>query len=193
MYVVRNIGSSVIRDKDGMIFYSLWSVVNMEIWLSIWPVNLPDSGGRDPGWAWPAVTSQPCAVALPPLCRSTRPLLVLTSALCLASEGGREESSSTRYCGWYNGLCIWSCYCLGCGEVIQWHFNRLSDFFAVALVLISRIKTQSVRHWTCCLVVEQRGSAVTSRTAAHTSPHTDRDMLISEKFSPGDVRLTWEM
>lgn len=147
----------------------------------MWPVNLPDTGGRDPGWDQPAVTSHPCAVALLPLCRSTRPPPVLTSALCLVSEGGGEESSSTRYSGWYNGLCIWSCYCLGCGEVIQWHFNRLSAFFAVALVLICRIKTESVRHWTCSLVVEQRGSVLTARTVAHTSLHTGRDMLISEK------------
>lgn len=112
---------------------------------------------------------------------SLRPPPVLTSSPPLPCEGGAEESSSTRYCGWYNGLCIWSCYCLGCREVIQWHFNRLSAFFAMALVLICRIKTQPVRHWTCCLGVEQRGSVLTARTAAHTSPRTARDELISDK------------
>lgn len=142
----------------------------MEIWLSIWPVNLSDSGDLDPDWAQTVVTSSPNAVALPPLRRSPRPPPVLTSSPSLPCEGGAEESSSTRYSEWYNGLCIWSCYCFGCGEVIQWHFNRLSAFFAVALVLICRIKTQPVRHWTCCLVVEQRGSVRTARTAAHTSP-----------------------
>lgn len=79
----------------------------------------------------------------------------MTPSLPLPCEGGAEESCSTRYCTWYNGLC----YCLACGEVIQWHFNRLSAFFAVALALICRIKTQPVRHWTRCLVVEQRECA----------------------------------
>lgn len=151
----------------------------MQIWLSIWPVNLSDTGGLDPGWA---LTVSPRAVALPPFCRSPRrPPPVLTPSPTLPCWGGAEESCSTRYCEWYNGLCIWSCYCLGCGEVIQWHFNRLSAFFAVALVLICGIKTQPVRHWTCCLVVEQRESVLTERTAAHTSLRAGSDVLISDK------------
>lgn len=162
-------------------FYLQSSVVNMEVWLSIWPVNLSDTGGLDPDWVQTAVTSRPVA---PPPSLSLPGLLLccwLLHRLCPPCEGGAGELPSTRYCGWYNGLCIWSCYCLGCGEVIQWHFNRLSAFFAMALVLICRIKTQPVRHWSCCLAVEQRGSVLTARTAAHTSPQTGGDVLISNK------------
>lgn len=106
---------------------------------------------------------------------------VLTPSPSRPCEGGAEEACGTRYCEWYNGLCIWSCYCLGCGEVIQWHFNRLSAFFAVALVLICRIKTQPVRHWTCCLAVEQREYANRENGGAHFPAYTGRDVLISDK------------
>lgn len=152
--------SRVIRDCGGL-FYPLYSVDNREIWLSIWPVNLSDTGGLDPDWVQTALTSSVDRCSCPPIPPSVslRPPPVLTSSPSLPCEGGAEESSGTRYCGWYNGLCIWSCYCLGCREVIQWHFNRLSAFFAMALVLICRIKTQPVRHWTCCLGVELGGGA----------------------------------
>lgn len=145
------LGSGGIKDSGGP-FYPLHLVVSMELWLPIWPVNLSDTGGLD--WARPVVNS-PCAVALPPL-RQTPGLLLSWLPLCLFPWVGGEESISTRYCKWY--VCEVSCYCLGCGEVIQWHFNRLSAFFPMALVLIYGIKTQPVRHWTCCLVVGQRGS-----------------------------------
>lgn len=144
----------------------------MEIWLSIWPVNLSDTGGLDPGWAQTVVAGSPHAVALPPLRRSPRPRPFQTPSPALPCEGGAEESYSTRYCEWYNGQCNWSRYCLGCREVIQWHFNRLSAFFAVALVLICRIKTQPVRHWTCCLVVEQRECANSKNGGAQFPAYT---------------------
>lgn len=119
--------------------------------LSIWPVVLH--------WRSRPVNSQSSCG-----CSPSFPAVLTSSHLCPVREVQRE-SSSTRYCGWYNGLCIWSCFCLGCGEVIQWHFNRLSAFFAAALVLICGIKTQPVRHWTCCLVVGQRAlSLLTART-----------------------------
>lgn len=139
-----------MKDYGGRI-YPPHSAVNREIWLSIWPVNLSDTGGLDPDWVQTALTSSPRAVTLPPL-----PPPRLTSPPSLPCEGGVVELSSTRYWEWYKGLCIWSGYCLGCGEVIQWHFNRLSAFFAVALVLIWRIKTRPVRHWTCSLAKQRR-------------------------------------
>lgn len=76
----------------------------------------------------------------------------LTSSGSLPFGGGAEETSSTWYCEWYNGLCIWRRYCLGWGEVIQWHFNRESTFFAaVALVLICGIKnSQTPDILSCC-------------------------------------------
>lgn len=111
----------------------------------------------------------------PPFHPPPRPVSVLTPSPSLPCEGGAEELCCTRYCEWYNGLCIMSCNCLGCGEVIQWHFNRLSAFFDVALVLICRIKTKPVRlDWTegVCWQWERRC----------TLPlRTDRDVLISDK------------
>lgn len=108
--------------------------------------SLSQTWGLDPNSVQTAVSCSH-AMALPP-----------SASLLLLYEGGAGEAFSTRYCQWYNGLCVQSCYCLGCGEVIQWHFNRLSAFFAVALVFICRIKSQPVRHWICCLVVERRGT-----------------------------------
>lgn len=143
-------GSEAMKGYGGL-FYPLRSAVNREIWLSIWPVSLSDTGGLDPDWVQTALTSSQRAVTLPPL-----PPPRLTSPPSLPCEGGVAELSSTRYWEWYKGLCIWSPYCLGCGEVIQWHFNRLSAFFAVALVLIWRIKTRPVRHWTCGLAKQRR-------------------------------------
>lgn len=146
----------------------------MEIWLSIWPVNLSDTGGLDPDWVQTAVTSSPHAVTLPSL-----PPPLLTSPPSLPCEGGEEESSGTRYWEWYKGLRIWSCYCLGCGEVIQWRFNRLSAFFAMALLLIWRIKSCPVRHWTRCLVVEQKRVACSRWEQPYKLPYMQVVMCLS--------------
>lgn len=158
----------------------------METWLSIWPVNLSNTGGLDPGWAQLVVTSSPQLLSLPSVAFPGLFLSWLIHHICLA----REVEQSRPVPGTAS-LYIWSCFCLGCGEVIQWHFNRLSAFFAVALVLICRIKTQSVRHWTCCLVVEQRGSMVTARTAAKHFPVYGQGCAYqwqTKVFQSGDIR-----
>lgn len=98
-----------------------------------------------------------------------------SSSQSLPCEGGAVESSSTRYWEWYNGLCIWSRLCLGCREVIRWHVNRQSAFFAVALVLICRIKTQPVRHWTHSLYCR---ASLTARELC-THPWVQAGMCLS--------------
>lgn len=103
--------------------------------------------------------------------------------------------SQVPYCVWYSvdTLWVWSCYCLGCKEVIRWHFNRQSAFFAVALGLICGIRTQPDRHWTCCLVEGELVSVGNAVLQAGTVLIRDKPRWQSQSSVERSGLLKWRI